>query len=285
MCIGLSLFAVFVKSGCWTGLHESFSYTLRKEASQKLGATGWFKHVAPNLFSIQRSRRFFKIYPEIWHACSMSTYPAIDDFFVFSLLSPDTYFQFFLENLGSASNVHAVFGRCTLKFDTRVLWAPTQPFTNVFFFFSFFWVFIYFVYMYFIGASLGWRWSPEPRRPTRRWRILRQYKRSHAGPLSGLVALGFACVRRRWDGFRSHGLGRVCVALFWRILCWHHGGSAAPLRHIFVLHLLVLFGFVVSFCLFFRFVWFDFVGTCWILLCRARVILRRSELYLAELGW
>ena len=32
----------------------------------------WFKHIAPNMSSIQCPRRLLEIYPEIWHTCSMN---------------------------------------------------------------------------------------------------------------------------------------------------------------------------------------------------------------------
>ena len=33
--------------------------------------TGWFKHITPNYFRVQRSRRFWETDPEILHACLM----------------------------------------------------------------------------------------------------------------------------------------------------------------------------------------------------------------------
>ena len=43
---------------------------------------GWFKHIVPNLLSIQRLRRFSEIGREIWDTCSMSPCQAVDECFL-----------------------------------------------------------------------------------------------------------------------------------------------------------------------------------------------------------
>ena len=73
-------------SSAWGDLSRGAATAPKTEVStspSSIAFTGWLKHIAPNLLSIQCPRRSMEIDPEIWHTCFMTCQPVNKRFCLF----------------------------------------------------------------------------------------------------------------------------------------------------------------------------------------------------------